>query len=76
MRYILIIMYLLNLLCAQDIEPTEAPLNPEYVKYLEMKQLGQLPKTNLDGSINGYIPSPTLINSVVSKLHKQPFQGC
>ncbi|MBU0529825.1 hypothetical protein KKF86_08750, partial [bacterium] len=59
MRYILIIISLLNLLCAQSNEPQVAPLNPKFIKYQEDKKKGLIHKINSEGFYNGIIPHPT-----------------
>ena len=71
MRYSIIMLIMLNIIVSQEIAPSEAPLNPEYIKYLEKKNNNQLPKSN--NSINGYIPHPALINSTVSSSFKKNF---
>ncbi len=38
--------------------PQKAPLNPEYVRYLELKEQGLWKKTTEEGHALGYIPSP------------------
>jgi hypothetical protein len=59
MRYILIIIYLLNLLCAQSNKPQVAPLNPHFIKYLEDKKKGLIHNINSKGYYNSIIPHPT-----------------
>ncbi|NHZ86791.1 MAG: T9SS type A sorting domain-containing protein [Planctomycetia bacterium] len=59
MRYILIIIYLLNLLCAQNIEPKVAPLSPNFIKYQEDKKKGLIHNINSEGYYNSIIPHPT-----------------
>ena len=59
MRNALIIVFLLNLLCAQSNEPQVAPTNPDFVKYQEDKKKGLIHKINSEGYSNGIIPHPT-----------------
>ena len=59
MRYILISICLLNLLCAQSNEPQVAPLNPKFIKYQEDKKNGLIHKINSEGYYNSIIPHPT-----------------
>ena len=59
MRYILISICLLNLLCAQSNEPQVAPLNPKFIKYQEDKKNGLIHKINSEGYFNSIIPHPT-----------------
>ncbi len=70
MRYILIIMYVLNLLCAQSNAPKEAPLNPDFIKYIEDKQIGLIHNINSEGYSNSVIPHPTDHKIEIPKSYK------
>ena len=69
MRYIIIIL-LFNLVCAQDIEPKEAPLNPGFIKYQEDKKMGLLSNINSEGYHNSIIPHPTDYKIEISQNFK------
>jgi len=73
MRYILMIICFSNLLFSQDIESSEAPLNPDYLIYIEQKNIDQLKRTNISNVNNGHIPHPAYINSTVSSSFKNNY---
>ena len=59
MRYVLFIIYLLNLVIAQNNEPQTVPQNSDFIKYQEDKKKGLIRNINSKGYYNSIIPHPT-----------------
>ena len=60
-----ILFLMFSVLIAEQLEPQTAPLNPEYVKYLEALRDGKVARFTSDGYPLGYIPSPLKLKTEV-----------
>lgn len=48
-----------------QVEPTVAPLNPDYIKYLEELSQGKIIKKTEEGKGLGYIPPPNVTQTII-----------
>ena len=61
-----ILFLMFSVLIAEQLEPKVAPINPEYVKYMELFRKGKVKRFTSDGYPLGYVPHPLKFKTDIS----------